>query len=75
MHIVAPRDCNVPSKTFPDISSTELLPDLVSDLEKHVNELRRMGSPAEILAAANAAADAIGHRVGVCTDAGLGTAN
>jgi hypothetical protein len=56
----------MPPKTFPDVSSIELLPDLVSELEKHVNEVRRTGSPAEILAAANAAADAIGHRVGVC---------
>jgi hypothetical protein len=54
------------SIAFPDISSTKLLPDLVSELEKHVNEVRRTGSTAAILAAANAAADAIGQRVGVC---------
>ena len=54
------------SKRFPDVSSTELLPDLVSELEKYVNDVRRTGSPAAILAAANAAADAIEQRVGVC---------
>ena len=53
------------SKTFPDVSSIELLPDLVLVLEKHVNEVRRTDSPAAILAAANAAADSISQRVGV----------
>jgi hypothetical protein len=52
------------STTFPDISSIESLADLVPVLEKHVNEVRRAGGPAEIIAAANAAADAIGQRVG-----------
>jgi hypothetical protein len=56
------------SKTFPDVASIELLPDLVSELEKHVNEVRRTGSPAAILAAANAAADAIGQRAGVSSN-------
>jgi len=56
------------SQTSPDVSSAKLLPDLVSELEKHVNEVRREGSPAAILAAANAAADAIGQRVGVCSN-------
>ena len=56
------------SKAFPDVSSTKLLPDLVSELEKHINEVRRTSSPAAILAAANAAADAIGQRVGVCSN-------
>jgi hypothetical protein len=53
------------SKTFPDVSSIELLPDLVLELGKHVNEVRREGSPQAIIAAANAAADAIEQRVGV----------
>lgn len=52
------------STTFPDISAVGSLADLVPVLEKHVNEVRRAGSPAEIIAAANAAADAIGQRVG-----------
>jgi hypothetical protein len=66
--LVVLKDFNMPSKAFPDVSSIELLPDLVSALQKHVNEVRREGSPAEILAAANAAADAIGQRVGVCSN-------
>ena len=52
------------SKTFPEVSSVECLPDLVQTLETHVNEVRRTGNSAEIIAAANAAADAIGDRVG-----------
>src|ERR1700735_1037728 len=56
------------SQTFPDISSAKPLPDLVSELEKYVNEVRRAGAPAAILGAANAAADAIGQRVGVCSN-------
>jgi hypothetical protein len=67
-NIVPPRDCNRSSKTFPDASSIELLPDLVSELQKHVNEVRRAGRPAAIIAAANAAADAIEQRVGVCSN-------
>jgi len=49
---------------FPDVSCVDRLPDLVLKLEKHVNEVRRGGSPGEIIAAANAAADAIEQRVG-----------
>jgi hypothetical protein len=56
------------SQTFPDVSSAKPLPDLVSELEKYVNEVRRAGAPAAILAAANAAADAIGQRVSVCSN-------
>jgi hypothetical protein len=65
---VPPRDCNMSSKTFPEVSSTEPLPDLVSKLEKHVSEVRRGGNPAAILVAANAAADVIEQRVGVCSN-------
>jgi hypothetical protein len=56
------------SKAFPDVSSIEPLPDLVSELQKHVNEVRRAGNPAAIIAAANAAADAIEQRVVVCSN-------
>jgi hypothetical protein len=56
------------SKNFPEVSATEPLPDLVAKLEKHVSEVRRTGNPAAILAAANAAADLIEQRVGVCSN-------
>src|ERR1700742_3368684 len=55
------------SITFPDVSAIGRLADLVLQLERHVNEVRRGGNPEEIIQAANAAADAIEQRAADCS--------
>lgn len=55
-----------PGDTCMTDTTAESLPDLVATLQERVNELRRAGDPAFLLAAANAAADEIEHRVGEC---------
>jgi hypothetical protein len=49
-------------------SAAESLPDLVSKWRERIKELRRAGDPVDLLAAAEAAADEIEHRVGECCD-------
>lgn len=45
-------------------TAAKSLPELVATLQERIKELRRAGDPAVLLAAANAGADEIEHRVG-----------
>src|ERR1700761_773729 len=55
------RTC-MPTDTSADSGSVEPLPTLVARLVQSINELRRQGTPAAVLAPAADAADTIDHR-------------